>query len=106
VNPLFNTELESKRTALVALCRKYGVSRLDLFGSGTAEDWRPGESDLDFVVAFHTDPHRSLADRYLGLAEELEALFGRSVDLLTDGAIRNPYFRRSVDSTRVPVYAE
>ena len=106
VNPSLRTELESKRTDLVALCRKYGVSRLELFGSGVTEGWQPGESDLDFVVAFRSDPHRSLADRYLGLAEELEALFGRSVDVLTDRAIRNPYFRANVDATRVPVYAE
>jgi predicted nucleotidyltransferase len=85
------------------LCKKYGVSRLDLFGSGATQDWRPGESDLDFVGTFRPDPDRSLADRYLGLAEGLEARFGRPVDLLTERAIHNPYFRRNVDATRAPV---
>lgn len=106
MNASLSAELEAKRPALAAVSRKYGVARLDLFGSGATEEWRPGESDLDFVVAFRPDPERSLADRYLGLAEELEALFGRPVDLLTERAIRNPYFRRNVDATRVPVYAE
>ena len=106
MNRSLNAELETKRVALTTLCRKYGVVRLDLFGSGTGEDWRPGESDLDFVVTFRSDPESGLADRYLGLAEELEALFGRPVDLLTERAIRNPYFRRNVDETRAPVYAE
>lgn len=106
MNASFNAELESKRPSLVALCHKYGVVRLDLFGSGASEEWRADESDLDFVVEFRPDRRRSLADRYLGFAEELEALFGRPVDLLTDRAIRNPYFRRAVDATRVPIYAE
>jgi predicted nucleotidyltransferase len=99
-------ELEAKRDALAALCRKHGVARLDLFGAGTTEDWNLAQSDLDFIVAFCPDLDRSLADRYLGLADELEALFRRQVDLLTERAIRDPYFRRNVEATRAPVYAE
>lgn len=106
MNKLLTVELETKRVALAALCGKYGVARLDLFGSAATEDWHPTESDLDFIVAFRPDPNRSLADRYLGLAQELEDLFGRPVDLLTEGAIRNPYFRRNIDATRALVYAD
>ena len=105
MNALVAAELSAKRGALAALCAKYGVARLDLFGSSTTEDWHPNESDLDFIVAFRPDPDRSLADRYLGLAQELEDLFGRHVDLVTEPAIRNPYFRRAVEATRAPVYA-
>jgi len=101
-----NAELQTRRVALTALCRKYAVARLDLFGCGDSEEWRPGKSDLDSVVAFRPDPERGLADRYLGLAEELEALFGRPVDLLTEPAIRNPYFRQDVDATRKSLYAQ
>lgn len=106
MNRSLTAELESKHGALVALCRKYGVSRLDVFGSGATEEWRPGESDLDFVVAFRARSEQGLADRYLRLAEDLEALFGRPVDLLTERTIRNPYFRRNVDATRTSVYVE
>lgn len=106
MNPIFRAELDAKRSALVALCKKYGVASVDVFGSATGADWQPDKSDIDFFVAFHPIPGQGLADRYLGLAEELEALFGRSVDLLTSGSIRNPYFRRNVDATRAPIYAE
>lgn len=106
MNWLLSVQLEAVRGRLTALCHKYLVSRLDLFGSATTDGWRPDESDLDFVVAFKADPSQSLADRYLGLAEELEALFGRPVDLLTEGSIRNPYFRRGVDAARATLYAE
>jgi predicted nucleotidyltransferase len=103
---LLNAQLEASRDKLRVLCRKYDVSRLDLFGSAARDDWRPDGSDLDFIVTFRPDPGRSLADRFLGLAEELESLFGRPVDLLTERSIRNPYFRRGVDASRASVYAE
>jgi len=106
INPLLRGEFEAQRDALGTLCRKHGVASLDLFGSGTTENWRPAESDLDFVVAFRAQSSRGIADRYLGLAEDLEALFGRRVQLLTARAIRNPYFRQSVDATRASIYAE
>lgn len=106
MNRLLRDELEEKRGRLSAICRKHGVVSLDLFGSGATDDWRPAESDLDFLVTFHSKADRSIADRYLGLAEDLEALFGRPVELLTARSIRNPYFRRSVDAARAAVYAE
>lgn len=97
--------IAEKRDALMAACERNGVARLDLFGSAVTGSWRPGESDLDFLVTFH--PGQSgLADRYLALAESLEALFESPVDLLLDRTIRNPYLRQSVDATRVPVYGE
>lgn len=99
------TEVDAKRTATAVLCRKYGVRSLDLFGSATSGAWNADTSDLDFVVSFDPLAPGSIADRYLRLAEDLEALFGRSVDLITDRAIRNPYFRRNVDASRTNVYA-
>jgi hypothetical protein len=45
-----------------------------------------------------------LVDSYFGLLEALEALFQRSVDLVSARAIRNPYFAESVEATRQPVY--
>jgi predicted nucleotidyltransferase len=106
MNPTLGTEFDAKRGAIAALCEKYGVASLDLFGSGTTDEWKPAESDLDFVVVFRPDESRGIADRYLGLAEDLEALFGRPVDLITPASIRNPYFRERVDATRSRIYAE
>ena len=106
MNPILGAEFDAKRGAIAALCKKYGVVNLDLFGSGTTEEWRPLDSDLDFVVAFRPDPNGRLAERYLGLAEDLESLFGRPVDLITPASIRNPYFRQRVDATRSRIYSE
>jgi predicted nucleotidyltransferase len=44
-------ELDAKREALTALCRRFGVARLELFGSAArGTDFAPASSDLDFLV--------------------------------------------------------
>lgn len=89
-----------------ALCRDYGVLRLDVFGSATTDAFDTGTSDVDFVVTFANTRTPGYADRYLGLAESLESLLGRPVDLVVDRSIRNHYFREAVEATRQPVYDE
>jgi predicted nucleotidyltransferase len=81
------------------------VRRLELFGSGAREDFDPRESDLDFLVEFEPGDTRFAFDSYFGLKEELEALFGRSVDLVMPGAVRNPYLRAEMDRDRTLLYA-
>lgn len=49
------------------------------------------------VVELEPLPPGSYADNWFGLREALVELFGRPVDLVTDGAIRNPYFREAVE---------
>jgi uncharacterized protein len=105
MNRILNETLESKRAALESVCAKHGVASLDLFGAGTTDEWNPADGDLDFVVVFRADDNPGIADRYLGLAEALEDLFSRPVNLITAGAIRNPYFRDHVNSTRSRIYA-
>ena len=57
-------------------------------------------SDLDFLVTFEEMPSNAYADAYFGLREALGSLFGREVDLLTEGALENPYLRRQVEAQR------
>ena len=95
---------EQHRAELEALCRRHGVRRLELFGSAATGEDRPGKSDLDFLVEFEPLPHGAYADAYFGLLESLEALFDRPVDLVVTSAIRNPYFRQSIDRTKTLLY--
>ena len=90
---------------LTALCRRFGVRRLELFGSVATGQDDPTESDVDFLVDFETVPDGTYADAYWGLLESLEALLQRPVDLVVATAITNPYFRKSVDETKALVYA-
>ena len=100
-----NPVVEQHRAELEALCRRYRVRRLDLFGSAATGQDRPNESDLDFLVEFEPLPPGSYADTYFGLLEALELLFGRQVDLVVASAIRNPYFRDSVERSKESLYA-
>jgi hypothetical protein len=80
------------------------VARLEVFGSAADGRFDPARSDVDLIVELAPDTSRSLAERYFGLSDALEALLGRKVDLLTDASIRNPYLRRSVDANRRELY--
>ncbi len=86
------------------LCQVYGVARLEVFGSAADGRFDPARSDIDFIVDLAPDASRSLAERYFGLSDALEAVLGRKVDLLTDASIRNPYLRKSVDANRREIY--
>ena len=98
--------LVSRHNALViALCRRFGVRRLELFGSVATGQDDPTESDVDFLVEVETLPDGTYADAYFGLLESLEMLLWRPVDLVVTTAITNPYFRQSVDETKTLVYA-
>ena len=99
------SELASHQMELERLCRRHHVQRLDLFGSAVAGTYRPGESDLDFLVEFEPLPPGAYADTYFGLLEALERLFGQPVDLVVASAIKNPYFRQSVERTKTTLYA-
>ena len=89
---------------IAALCRRFGVQRLDLFGSAATDTFDPATSDLDFVAAFADTHLPGYAERYLDFADAMEAVFGRPVDVLTENMIRSPYFRETVEATRRPVY--
>ena len=49
-------------------------------------------------------PTGTYADRFLDFAEAVEGLLGRRVDLVSEPAIRNPFFRREIEATRQLVY--
>ena len=91
-------------TELEQLCLRNSVLRLDLFGSAATSQYRSEESDLDFVVEFQPLPDGAYADTYFGLLEALERLFGKPVDLVVDSAIKNPYFRQSIEKTKRLIY--
>ncbi|HAK93957.1 MAG TPA: DNA polymerase III subunit beta [Planctomycetes bacterium] len=96
--------IDEIREAVSPLCREFGVRRLDVFGS-IARGSASSPSDVDLLVEF-TDPDRTPAKRFFGLLHGLEDVLGRPVDLLTVGALRNPYFKARALSERVPVYEE
>lgn len=96
--------IDEKRQELMELCRKFAVKRLDVFGSAIDNTFDPARSDIDFIVQFETSTPHEHAKRYFGLLSALRNLFNHKVDLVEYRAIRNPYFKKSVDSSRRKLY--
>jgi predicted nucleotidyltransferase len=90
---------------LAQLCRKFHVRRLELFGSAMGGGFNPDRSDLDFLVEFEPLPVGGYADTFFGFKDALEGLFGLPVDLVIPSAIRNPYFRQSIEKSKALLYA-
>lgn len=89
---------------LAMLCREYGIVRLSLFGSVTRDDFGP-ESDVDVRLEFAPDKTPGMYE-IVALQDALSQLFGgRSVDMLTNPVIRNPFRRRAIERDTVVAYA-
>ena len=93
--------VREKLPEVEALCRRFGVHQLQLFGSAYEGPFDPATSDIDLIVVMGTTDNAS----YFGLLDALEALFGRKVDLLEKQAIKNPYFIRAIRHNRETLYA-
>lgn len=82
------------RARLAALCRKYHVRRLGMFGSAARGELTP-ESDVDLLIEFEAGKAPSLwAENEM--REAFGALFGRRVDLVPPQALENPYRRKTI----------
>jgi uncharacterized protein len=93
------------RAGISAICRRYRVSRLEVFGSAArVDDFDPTTSDADFLVEFGPDAQPGL-EHFFGVKTDLENLLGRGVDLVEVGAVRNPYLLAGINRCREPVYA-
>jgi len=86
-------------------CARWRVSRLELFGSVLTDAFRP-ESDVDMLVTFQPDADWGLFD-HAAMEEQLSALLGRRVDLLTRRSVErgaNPIRRASILSNATPLF--
>ncbi len=99
-------EITEHRHEVVALCRRFGVRRLEVFGSATSSEFDPARSDIDFLVELEPPDGTNRFDAFFGLKEALEALLGRAVDLVDPSALDNPYLAAMVDRTGHELYAE
>lgn len=87
------------------VCAQFGVSRLYVFGSALRDDFRLGESDLDFLVEFCPMDSFALIDAYFGLLDALRTLLDTDVNLVMSDAIKNRYIAADVERTKQVLYA-
>jgi hypothetical protein len=98
-------EVEERRSELTALCERFAVASLEIFGSATTSDFEPSRSDLDFLVQFLPEAGKRKSECFFGLLFGLEDLFGRKIDLLERPAIKNQYLILWINEQREQLYA-
>ncbi len=95
--------LAVRREQVEALCRRWNVRELALFGSALRDDFGP-ESDVDLLVQFQPGAGWSLFD-LVDMQDELGAIFGRPAHLVEGDGLRNPFRRAAILRTKEVIYA-
>lgn len=99
--------IEVNMDKIIALCKKYKVSQLWVFGS-ILTDRFTDDSDIDFSVNFDAETinreNLDWADIFFDFIDELRTVVGREIDMVCDDAVRNPIFRKELDSTKKLIY--
>ena len=94
--------IELDESRLAAICRRYGVRELSVFGSAARGEARPN-SDIDLLVEFLPEAEPGLLD-HAGLMLDLAELLGRKVDLVSKNGLK-PLIRDSVIQESRRLYA-
>ena len=98
-----NIQIDIDKTEIAAFCSRWKVTEFALFGSVLSADFLPN-SDVDVLVTFAPDAGWSLFD-LVRMAAELEAMFGRRVDLVEQAGLRNPFRRLSILKSKQVIHA-
>jgi len=99
------TKIEMPKEKIAEFCKKWKITELSLFGSVLRDDFRP-DSDVDMLVTFAPRAEWSLFD-HVKMEEELSAIFGRKVDLISRRAVErsdNWIRRKAILGTAEPYY--
>ncbi len=96
--------IQMKLKALEQICQRYGVVKLYAFGSIVNGRFNPTTSDIDLIVEINEKRPIERGKKLLDLWDELEDLFDRKVDLISNPEIENPYLRKTIDRSKVLLY--
>ena len=96
-------QLATYKQQINELCVNHKVKSLYAFGSILTADFN-NTSDIDLIVDFKEMDVADYADNYFDLKFSLQNIFNRSVDLLEEQAIKNPYFKQALNQKKELVY--
>jgi uncharacterized protein len=99
-----NKIIIDKTDELIKLCHLYSVKSMYAFGSVCTDKFNE-ESDIDLLISFEALTIEQYTDNYFDLHYQLEELFRRDIDLITDNSLSNPYFIQGVEQTKELIYA-
>jgi predicted nucleotidyltransferase len=86
-------------------CRRFDIVELAVFGSAARNEMRP-DSDVDVMVQYA--PGTDLGPwmgKFTDAQEDLKEMFGRDVDLIEKGPIKNPFKRHTIMRDLTVIYA-
>jgi len=95
--------IENNKDRIKALCKTHHVTTLFVFGSVLSDKFNK-QSDIDFIVDFDSSKLKDYATNYFDFKFSLEALLQRDVDLLEEKALKNPFLKQSIDSSKQLIY--
>jgi uncharacterized protein len=101
---IIKDEISKKRNDFTILCKSHKVKYLYAFGSSTTDKFDPKSSDIDLLVEIDSKDPVDRGEKLLSLWDLFENFFNRKVDLLTESSLRNPFLKKSIDSTKVLIY--
>jgi uncharacterized protein len=101
---IIKDEILKQQKDFIVLCKNHKVKYLYAFGSSVTDKFDANISDIDLLVEIDSKDPIDRGEKLLSLWDLFEVFFRRKVDLLTDFSIRNPYLRKSIDSTKVLIY--
>ena len=96
--------LASHLPAIARLCQRYGIARLELFGSAASGMFEAGRSDFDFLYELDLNVAGSPLQRFVEFSNALANELGAPIDLINPRYIRNKYFAAEVEQSRMPIY--
>lgn len=97
--------LETYKADIIKLCHHHKVKSLYAFGSILTDRFN-NESDIDLIVDFSNIAVEDYADNYFDFKFSLQDILKRPIDLLEEKAIKNPYFRQSINQQRQLIYGQ
>ena len=97
--------LDNYTNSLIKLCQQNRVKSLYVFGSVLTEQFNE-QSDIDLIVEIDSSDPLEYADNYFNLKFALQDLLKRPIDLLENKAIKNPFVRSNIDSSKYLIYAK
>ena len=86
------------------LKKNKAVKRFYLFGSVLTPHFNNATSDIDVLVETENISPEEKGEQLMTLWEDLENLFSRKIDLLTENSLRNPYLTQEIKQTRKLIY--
>ena len=97
-------EIDRKTEELIKLCEKFKVKKLFVFGSVLRDDFNIKSSDIDFIVEIDKIPPVEKGENLMKLWTELELLYSKKIDLITNMNLKNPYLKKEIEKSRILIY--